>query len=392
MTSSKTPVSSAADALYDRALRSLPGGNSRSLLFVAPHPPYAARGVGCRITDVDGHVVIDLLNNYTSLLHGHAHPDILAAATEVMELGTAFSLPTEQEIALAELLGERIPSAERWRFTNSGTEAVMMAVRAARAYTGRDLIVRFDGCYHGTYDLVALDSRGISPGTVGDVIVLPAGDSDALVAALERNGQDVAGVLIDSMPARAGMIPATSEFMRVVRQQTEEHGIVMIQDEVITLRVDFGGMQSLYDVKPDITTAAKIIGGGFPVGAVGGRAEVMDVFNPTTDDPVKHGGTFSANPVTLRAGLTAMQMMTESEHDRINGLGDRLRNGLREQGWTVNGLGSLLKLEPGFSEETWWRLYEGGVLVALHGLCCISTPMTEDTIEEALAVFARVAA
>ncbi len=391
MTSSLTPAIPSADALYDRAVQRLPGGNTRSLLFVEPHPPYAASGAGCRITDVDGHVVIDLVNNYTSLLHGHAHPKILAAANEVMELGTAFSLPTEHEIRLAELLGERIPSAERWRFSNSGTEAVMIAIRAARAYTGRDLIVRFDGCYHGTYDLVALDSRGITRGTAGDMIVLPIGDGDALADALDREGERIAGVLIDSMPGRAGMVPASSEFMRHVREQCDQHGIVMIQDEVITLRVAIGGMQSRYDVKPDITTAAKIIGGGFPVGAVGGRAEVMDVFNPAVADPVFHGGTFSANPVTLRAGLAAMEMMTESEYARINALGDRLRDGLREQGWTVNGLGSLLKIRDGLSEEMWWRLYEGGVLVALHGLCCISTPMTDDTVDEILAVFARVA-
>jgi glutamate-1-semialdehyde 2,1-aminomutase len=188
------------------------------------------------------------------------------------------------------------------------------------------------------------------------------------------------------------MVPASTDFMRLVREQTEQRGIVMIQDEVITLRVARGGMQSLYDVKPDLTTAAKIIGGGFPVGAVGGRAEVMDVFNPTIEDAVKHGGTFSANPVTMRAGLTAMQMMSDSEHARINTLGDRLRDGLREQGWAVNGLGSLLKVDPGFTEEMWWRLYDGGVLVAVHGLCCISTPMTDDTIDEALAVFERIAA
>ncbi len=391
MTSSMTPAIPAADTLYDRALQRLPGGNTRSLLFVEPHPPYAASGAGCRITDVDGHVVIDLVNNYTSLLHGHAHPRILAAVAEVMGSGTAFSLPTEHEIALAELLSERVPSAERWRFTNSGTEAVMIAIRAARAYTDRDLIVRFEGCYHGTYDLVALDSRGITRGTAGDMLVLPIGDGDALVSALDCHGPRVAGVLIDAMPGRAGMVPAAPEFMRLVREQCDQRGIVMIQDEVITLRVAVGGMQSHFDVKPDVTTAAKIIGGGFPVGAVGGRAEVMDVFNPATADSVKHGGTFSANPVTMRAGLTAMEMMTEPEYARINALGDRLRAGLREQGWDVNGIGSLLKIEGGLSQEAWWRCYEGGVLVALHGLCCISTPMTDETIDEVLAVFARAA-
>jgi glutamate-1-semialdehyde 2,1-aminomutase len=390
MRTSLTHASPAADALFERALRRMPGGNSRSLQFVEPHPPYAASGAGCRITDVDGHVVIDLLNNFTSLLHGHAHPQILAAATEAMARGTAFSMPTEYEIRLAELLGERIPAAERWRFTNSGTEAVMMAIRAARAFTGRELIVRLDGAYHGTYDLVALESRGITRGTAGEMIVLPVGDGDRLVEALNRHGENVAGVLIDSMPARAGLVPATPEFMRLVRTETAQRDIVMIQDEVITLRVGPGGMQALYDATPDVTTAGKIIGGGFPVGAIGGRVDVMDVFNPAGPDPVKHGGTFSANPVTMAAGFAGMTMMTEAEYARINALGDRLRDGLREQGWTVHGLGSLLKIEPGISQETWWRLYDAGVLIAMHGVCCVSTPMNEDTIAEALAAFTQV--
>jgi glutamate-1-semialdehyde 2,1-aminomutase len=369
----------------------MPAGNSRYLQFVEPHPPYAASGAGCRITDVDGHVVIDLLNNFTSLLHGHAHPQILAAATDAMARGTAFSMPTEHEIQLAELLAERVPAAERWRFTNSGTEAVMMAIRAARALTGRELIARFDGSYHGTYDPVTLESRGITRATAAETVVVPVGDGDTLIEALERHGESVAAVLIDSMPARAGMVPATPEFMRLVRTETERRGIVMIQDEVITLRVASGGMQSLYDVEPDITTAGKVLGGGFPVGAIGGRVDVMDVFNPTGTDPVKHGGTFSANPVTMAAGFAGMTMMTEAEYIRINALGDRLRAGLREQGWTVHGLGSLLKIEPGVSQETWWRLYEAGVLIAMHGLCCVSTPMNEDTIDEALAAFTHVA-
>lgn len=380
-----------ADALYERAQQVLPGGSTRSSVFVKPHPAYAMRGDGCRITDADGHVVIDLLNNFTSLIHGHGHPQIVAAATEAIADGSAFGQPTEYEIELAELLAQRLPSAERWRFGNSGTEAVMLAIRAARAYTGRELIVRFEGCYHGMYDLVANDRRGVTRRTVEDSIILPVGDGDGLAAALDRDGDRVAAVIIDAMPSRAGMVPATPEFMRLVRQLTTDRGILLIQDEVITLRVAPGGIQSHYGCDPDLTTVGKIVGGGFPVGAFGGRADIMDVFSPQSTEPVVHNGTFSANPLSLRAGLAAMHLMTESEYVRINALGDRMRDGLRHQGWNVAGLGSLVKINDAMSGEVWWRLYEGGVLLANYGLACISTPMTEETVDEALSTFARVA-
>jgi glutamate-1-semialdehyde 2,1-aminomutase len=199
-------------------------------------------------------------------------------------------------------------------------------------------------------------------------------------------------VLFDAMPHHAGLTPAPPEFMRLTRDETERRGILMVQDEVITFRVAAGGLQSLYDVDPDITAVGKVIGGGFAVGGVGGRADVMEVFNPVGADPVSHGGTFSANPVTMRAGLTAMGMMTEQEYARINALGERLRSALVAQGWRVNGLGSLMKIDIGETPERWWRLYEEGVLVSPGGLACISTPMDESVIDEALASFARAAA
>jgi len=381
-----------ADRLYDRALARMPGGNSRTSLFVAPHPPYAVSGVGCRLTDIDGHTVIDLLNNFTSLIHGHAHPKIVAAATDAVAHGSAFGLPTEHEVDLAELLAARIPAAESWRFTNSGTEAVMMSVRAARAFTGRDLIVRFEHSYHGTYDGVALDHSGVAEGVAGTAIVLPVADGEALIETLESSGDRIAAVVIDAMPNHAGLVPVPAEFMRLAREATTRCGALLVLDEVISFRAARGGMQSLYDVVPDVTALGKIIGGGFPVGAVGGRTDVMEVFNPVTSDPVSHGGTFSANPVTMRAGLAAMEMMTPAEYARVNALGERLRSELVAQGWRVNGFGSLLKLDIGATPETWWQFYEQGVLVSPGGLACISTAMNDSVIDEALASFARVAA
>jgi glutamate-1-semialdehyde 2,1-aminomutase len=391
MSSSVVGTFPRADTLYDRAVGRMPGGNSRTSLFVRPHPPYAVSGAGCRLTDVDEHTVIDLLNNFTSLIHGHAHPKIVAAATDAVANGSAFGLPTEHEVDLAELLAARIPGAESWRFTNSGTEAVMMAVRAARAFTGRDLIVRFEHSYHGTYDGVALDHRGVAEGVAGMAIVLTVADGEALLETLENDGDRIAAVVVDGMPHHAGLVPVPPEFMRLARDVTARCGALLVQDEVISFRAAPGGLQSLYDVVPDITALGKIIGGGFPVGAVGGRADVMEVFNPLTSDPVSHGGTFSANPVTMRAGLTAMEMMTTEEYARINALGERLRSALVAQGWRVNGLGSLLKIDIGTTPETWWQLYEEGLLVSPGGLACISTAMDDSVIDEALASFARAA-
>ncbi len=386
--SSSYPV---AAALFERALRSIPGGNARAAMTVGPHPPFARSAAGCRITDVDGHVVIDLLNNFTSLLHGHARPELIEAATEAMALGTIYGMPTEAEVAFAELLKERIPSTDRWRFSNSGSEAVMGAVRLARGFTGRDLIVRFEGCYHGMYDAVALEARGVSTGVAGDVVVVPPQDADALVAALDRYDGRIAGVLMDPMPSRAGLVPSPPAFVQRVREETERRGILLIFDEVITLRIAAGGMQSVYGVRPDLTATAKIIGGGFPVGAVGGRGDVMDISDARRPDKLALGGTFSGNLVTMRAGMRTLELMTDAEYVRINGYGDRLRAALAEQGWTVRGHGSLARIELGGSSERWWRLYDEGVLISPGGLTCTSTAMTDDDIDEVIAAFGRVA-
>jgi len=186
------------------------------------------------------------------------------------------------------------------------------------------------------------------------------------------------------------MVPATAEYMRLLRDETQRRGIVLVQDEVITFRVAYGGLQSLYDVDPDVIAVAKIIGGGFPVGAFGGRSEIMEVFDPRGADPVSHGGTFSANPVTMRAGLKAMQMLTVEELGRINALGDRLRSELIARGWKVSGMGSLLRIDFGEVPEVWWNLYEAGVFISPTGLACISTPMDDSVIDEVLAAFSRV--
>ncbi|MGI6871970.1 aspartate aminotransferase family protein [Amycolatopsis sp. 3B14] len=360
-------------SVVERARRVLPGGNTRTTLFVPPHPPYAVRGEGAIVTDHTGHRVIDCNNNYTSLIHGHARPEVLEAAFEAARGGTAFGLPTASEVALAEHLRDRT-GIEQWRFCNSGTEAVLMLLRAARAHTGRELIVRFEGSYHGTGDAVV--SPG-APGVVpGSVLVLPQNDLPALRAAMRNHGDRVAAVLIDLMPNRAGLTPADPAYVAELDALTRQHGALLAVDEVITFRLHEGGLHQRYGIRPDLVSVGKVIGGGFPVGAVGGRAEVLSPFDPQTPDGVSWGGTFSANPVTMSAGLTALGLFGPAEIAELNRRGDELRSRLHEAGVAVRGSGSLLRLMATDTTKLWWSLYERGVLTGTNGLLALSTAMT----------------
>jgi glutamate-1-semialdehyde 2,1-aminomutase len=386
----QTPHRERSAMLYARAQRRLPGGNTRSLIYAPPQPPYVERGHGYRVIDADGRRLIDLQNNLTALVHGHAHPLVTAAAHTAIDDGASFGLPSRHEIDLAELLAKRIPSAPLWRFANSGTEAVMASIRIARAVTGRDGVARFAGCYHGSCDAVAGPATGVPASAAGDTVVLPLWDADALAAELGRHGDRLACVLFDALPNRAGLRPASPDFVSMLRDETERRGILLIQDEVLTFRVAYGGAQSLYDVVPDLTTLGKIIGGGFPIGAVGGREDVMSAFDPRRPDAVVHGGTFTANPVSMRAGVAALHLLSSEEIARINALGDRLRAGLAQQGWAVTGYGSLVRVHADDPAALWWRLYERGLLMALNGLMAVSTPMDDGVIDVVLDVWSEM--
>ncbi len=419
---------SASARLFERALGCLPGGNSRTTVFLPPYPPYAAEGQGCWITDVDGDRRLDFLNNYTALIHGHAHPAVVEAASRRLARGVSFPLPTGEEVALASLLVERLPAVERVRFTNSGSEAVMMALKAARAYTGRPKIAKFEGAYHGSYDYAEVSlgpgpdewgplgeprgvpySRGTAPSVLDEVVVLPFNHPELTVRRLERHAGELAAVILDPLPNRAGLIPASPEFLRAVREVTARHGILLIFDEVISFRIGYAGAQGHFGVRPDLTTLGKIIGGGFPVGAVGGRADVMAVFDPRGGKPaVPHGGTFNANPVTMAAGLAAMQQLDREAFRRLDELGAKLRDGIaacfKDAGvpGSVTGAGSLFRIHPHARElvdyrSTWpepaerdrlarlvRHLLDHGVLLAPNGLGCLSTPMGEAELERFL--------
>ncbi len=342
------------------------------------------------MVDADGHQAIDLHGDYSALVHGNAYAPVLAAARDALEAGSAFGLPTSAEVDLAEYLAGRIGWAERWRFTGSGSEAVMAAVRAARAASGREKVVRFADCYHGGWDALAKPgARGVPEGVHREVLTLTLGDRSELVEALDEHDGQVACVLLDPMPNRAGLRPLEPSFLRFVREQTRARDVALIVDEVITFRMAPGGMQELCGIEADIVTLGKLIGGGLPVGALGGRPEWMDVFDPTRADGVALAGTFAANPVSMRAGLAALQALDRSAIERIGLLGERLRAGLTGLGYEVTGAGSLCKLHATDLPGLWRQLYREGVLIAADGLISVSTAMDEALIERVLELFAE---
>ncbi|MHC4838080.1 MAG: aspartate aminotransferase family protein [Planctomycetota bacterium] len=342
------PSKSRSAALYERALRTLPGGVSRNTVLRKPHPLYAAHASGCRVTDIEGQEFVDFSNNMASLIHGHAHPEVVAAVTEQLQRGSAFTLATEVEVDYAEELCARCPSFEKLRFVNSGTEAVMGMMKAARAFTGRPKIAKAEGAYHGTYDYAEVSQmadparwgsedrpasvpvvHGTPEKALDDVVVFPYNDIDRAIARLEEYKDELAAVLIDPMSHRVGLMKVDPDFLQALRDWTTANGALLLFDEVVTFRSEFGGAQAWYDCDPDLTAVGKAVGGGFPVGALAGRAEVMDVMNPLADKVLfPHSGTFSANPVTMVAGLTAMRLFDEAAVDRLNGLARRAMDGL----------------------------------------------------------------
>lgn len=412
--------------LFERAKKVMPGGNTRTTVFIDPFPIYADRGEGCRVWDVDGNEYYDCINNFTAMIHGYGQPAANKAVADQLPHGTAFGAPTISEIELAELLIERLPSAEHIRFANSGTEGVMMAIKAARAFTGRPKIVKIEGAYHGSYDFaeVSLESnpenwgdlprstpyaKGTPQGVLDDVIVVPFNDTEVLRAVLKQHGNEIAGILIDPMPNRAGLIPARRDYLETLVKEAHAQGALVIFDEVISFRLGYSGAQGLWDIKPDLTALGKIIGGGYPVGAVAGSAEVMAVFDPTRGKPaLPHGGTFTANPVTMRAGLAAMQALDVEAFAHLDKIGQRLRDGTNASlnrhkltGRCV-GLGSLFKVHFTGNEITDYRsvypsaaekrklslfhrgLLNRGILSASYGLFALSTPMDEADADKIL--------
>ncbi|MEI9415303.1 aspartate aminotransferase family protein [Mesorhizobium sp. Cs1321R2N1] len=418
-------------ALYQRALQVMPGGNTRTTVYRQPHQVYAVRGEGCRIVDVDGNVRIDANGNFTSLIHGYGNAKVALAASRQLELGTCFGMATESEILLSEMLCDRLPSVEKLRYTNSGTEAVMNAIKAARAYTERPKIAKCEGAYHGTYDPAETSqdarpdnwgpadepqavptARGTPRGVLDDMVVIPFNNVEVSEKILRASGNSLAAVLVDVMPNRAGLVPASAEFLAMLRQVTRELGALLILDEVITFRLGFNGAQGRFNVDPDLTTLGKVIGGGFPVGAVGGKTDVMSVFDPSKGAPaLPHGGTFSANPMSMAAGAAALEDLTAVEFERLEALGSRFDQGIghcfshNKIDAQVTGLGSLRRVHLSDAKLTDYRstlaagekkvaalaraLFDQGVIIGGNGLMAFSTAMSASDIDEIVDAFDR---
>ncbi|MFN8060441.1 MAG: aspartate aminotransferase family protein [Vicinamibacterales bacterium] len=411
-------------ALHARALRVMPGGNTRHSLTADPYPVYVASGRGCRVVDVEGAERIDFLNNFTALILGHADPVTLAAVHARLDLGTAFASPTESDVELAELLVGRVPALERVRFCNSGSEAVMLAVKAARAYTGRAGLAKCEGAYHGLYDYAQVSERsapdawgpddcpaslveaGVSPRVADEVVVLPWNDADACERLIERHKNRLAAVIVDPLPLGISLVSPVPGFLARLREVTTRHGILLIADEVMSFRLGYHGASAREGIRPDLMCLAKIIGGGFPVGAVGGRVDVMDVFDHAKGMAVHHGGTYNGNPVTMTAGLATMTQLTPETFTRLDDLGALLRRRLADMLASrgtlaqILGEGSLFSVRLTATPLRGYRdvqrhirqcpiyrdvchaMLARGILLSQRGIQgCLSTPMTEVEVE-----------
>ncbi|MGD0497661.1 MAG: glutamate-1-semialdehyde 2,1-aminomutase [Bryobacteraceae bacterium] len=312
---------SKSQELFRRAIGVIPGGvNSpvRAFRAVGGDPPFIARGEGSRIYDVDGNEYLDYVGSWGPLLLGHRHPEILAALERALAIGTSFGAPTEPEIEMAEAIRDAVPSVEMVRLVNSGTEATMSAIRLARAFTGRDLIVKFEGCYHGHVDSLLVkagsgvatlgiaDTQGVPKRFCDTTIALPYNDPQVVEDAFRARPDQIAAVIVEPAAGNMGCVPPLPGYLQALRDVTERYGALLIFDEVMTgFRVAFGGAQQRYGVRPDLTTLGKVIGGGLPVGAYGGRKDIMSRVAPA--GPVYQAGTLSGNPLAVAAGLAMLR-------------------------------------------------------------------------------------
>ncbi len=424
----KTPTSKKH---FEEAQKWLPGGGTRNVAHFYPYPYFVTKGKGYYLYDVDGNEYIDILNSMTVNIHGHAHPEIAKAIEKQGKEGTSHAAPMQIQYDLAKIICERTPSIELLRFCNSGTEATMFAIRAARKYTGKDKIIKTEGGYHGSHDYVevnitpnltaedmpiATTEKGVPNTILEDVFIVPFNDLEAAEKIMKKHHKKIAAMILEPVMGSGGGVIATKEYLQGLRELTNKYNILLIFDEVITFRLSTGGIQKLYGVTPDLTALGKTIGGGLPIGAFGGKHDIIDQFNPTKKDFITHSGTFSGNAMTMSAGRKAMELYDEAEVERLDRLGTRLREGLREvlkelkiKG-QVSGLQSLnyvylfeepvidgrqvvFKLIPTLELSKYFTL-----ALAINGLYAVSrgitafilsTPMNESTIDEIIKRFKK---
>jgi glutamate-1-semialdehyde 2,1-aminomutase len=425
----RTPTSA---RLAAEAGRWLPGGDSRATLHHEPYPLFLDRAEANRVVDVDGNEYVDLTGNHSALVHGNRPAPVVEAVIDQLGRGSCFPAPTRAQVDLARELVGRVPSVESVRFTNSGTEATLHATRGARAATGRHRIAKVEGGYHGSQDDVFVSihprpdragpidrpastpkSRGLRRGTTDDTLVLPLNRPAEAGHLIREAGTDLAAVLVEPVLGSAGMLAADDDYLVALREATEEVGALLILDEVITFRLALGGAQELAGIRPDITCYGKMIGGGLPLGAFGGREDLLGLYDPTGSGPeVVHSGSLNANPLSLAAGLAAVRALTSEAIADLNARGDRLRAAWSRVGdeagvaLTVTGRGSLLGLHfvPGpvrDIRDTWaadralghavfLSMMNEGLLIDPRGVSCLSTATTDDDIERAVAALATI--
>jgi glutamate-1-semialdehyde 2,1-aminomutase len=435
MTTQALPVSTREEELYRRrtpasqrffaeARRYMPGGDSRSTLFYPPYPAVMERGEGCWLADLDGNRLLDFTGNHSVLIHGYSHPQVMAAIERQLQNGTCFPGSSEPQLRYAALLCERIPSIERVRFTNSGTEAVLNAVRAARAFTGRRKIAKVEGGYHGTIDDVMVSihptsgeagprprphptahTKGLPQEVMGNVTILPFNEVEAARKVIESEDRDLAAVLVEPVLGSAGMIPAQLEYLQMLREVTERLGILLIFDEVVSLRVAYGGAQQHFGVRPDLTCLGKMVGGGFPLGAFGGRADIMAMFDPSTGRPaIPHPGSLNANPMGMVAGIATLELLTPAAIEQVNLRAGALRADLAAAfaeaaiPVQITGLGSLFAMHLTESPVECYRdtlgadtqlrhqiflgLYNEGILIDPRGVGNVSTVLGNSELRQ----------
>jgi len=418
------PNRSMSAAAFDRARKVIPGGvNSPARAFgaVGGLPLFIAHGDGPYLFDLDGNRYLDFIGSWGPMILGHCHPAVMEAAIAAVKNGSSYGAPCQLETELAEIVIEAVPSVEMVRFVSSGTEATMSAIRLARGYTGRDLIVKFAGCYHGHVDslLVAAgssalthgvpNSPGIPKGCTDDTLILQFNDVAGLKSLFQAKGDKIAGVILEPVAGNMGLVIPTSEFRQELRRLTQHHGALLIYDEVMTgFRLAYGGAQELFGDKPDLSTFGKIIGGGYPVGAYGGRADVMKKVMPA--GPVFQAGTLSGNPVAMAAGIATLKELKSHPHYRqFEELGARLISGLTQAAKNAgvacqcNRLGSMWTLffsgtpvvdfESAKKSDTklfarfFWEMMDRGFYLPCSQFeaAFLSTPMSVDHIDKAIA-------
>jgi glutamate-1-semialdehyde 2,1-aminomutase len=348
-----------SEELFKESKKFLPGGVDSPVRAYKPYPFFAERAKGSKIIDVDGNSYIDYCLAYGPMVLGHANPEIMAEVVMQLKNGSAYGVPTEKEIELAKLVVDKVPCADMVRFVNSGTEATMSAIRLARAATGRNKIIKFEGAYHGAHDYVLVksgsgaaglpDSPGVPEETTQNTILIPFNNEDAIIEVIKNEGESIAAIILEPIMGNIGFIPPMKGFLEFLRKLASDNSIILIFDEVITgFRIAEGGAQEYFGIKPDLVTFGKILGGGFPIGALSGKRELMEMLAPSGS--VYQAGTFNGNPISVTAGLATLKQLGSSFYSEMNSKGNRLRGGIKDilddnaLNYQVAGLSSMFQL------------------------------------------------